>query len=97
MTAGTQAAVILSLDGATMTAQVIHRTCASSAAGLTAPINLVFDGGFPVWTAIDTDSVPETTVIVTLTGGGTATVSNLAVGYHYENPAQRKAMGHSNY
>jgi hypothetical protein len=95
MTASTQAAVIVSIDGGVMAAQVIHRTCASSAAGLTAPIYLDFAGGFPIWTAVDSDAVPETNITVTLTGGGTATVSNLAVGFHYENPAQRRAMSES--
>jgi hypothetical protein len=92
MTASTQAAVIVSIDGATLAASVIHRTCASSAAGLTAPFAIDFAGGFPVWSIIDADAVAETTVIVTVTGGGTATAANIAVGYHYENPAQRRAI-----
>ena len=63
----------------------------AATADLTTNISSDFSGGFPLWNAVDSDTVVGTGPQVIATGPTGFTNLRLSVGYHYENPSNRRS------
>lgn len=52
----------------------------------------VFHGGYPVWSASNTDGAVGTGVTVDITNGG-GSACYITAGFHYERPSTRRTAG----